>query len=97
MHLPFRTDRQVEIPLVRSLASLRKADNGTVISELTIRLELQVISHLFEIARKEWGMEALMNPLKNIRKPSGSEARDRRLRPGEFEKLHAFLSASANP
>lgn len=41
-------------------------------------------------------MEALTNPLKNIRKPSGSEARDRRLRPGEFEMLHACLSASGN-
>lgn len=36
-------------------------------------------------------------PLKNIRKPSGSEARDRRLRTGEFEKLYALLSASGNP
>ena len=36
----------------------------------TVRLELALISHLFEIARKERGMEGLMNPLKNIRKPS---------------------------
>jgi len=63
----------------------------------TTRLELQVVSHLFEIARKEWGMEALTNPLKNIRKPSGSKARDRRLRRGEFEKLHGLLSATGNP
>ncbi|KMQ80080.1 Shufflon-specific DNA recombinase [Candidatus Burkholderia pumila] len=38
-------------------------------AENTIRLELQVISHLFEIARKEWGFEIFMNPVKNIRKP----------------------------
>lgn len=36
----------------------------------TVRQELQVVSHLFETARREWGMEALLNPLKNIRKPS---------------------------
>lgn len=41
-------------------------------------------------------MEALTNLLKSIRKPSGSEARDRRLRPGEFAMLHARLSASGN-
>jgi len=89
----------------RTLANLRGADfakyrderRAAGRAENTIRLELQISSHLFEIARKEWGMEALMNPLKNIRKPSGSEARDRRLRPGEFEKLHALLSASGNP
>ena len=43
-------------------------------AENTIRLELALVSHLFEIARKEWGMEGLHNPLKNIRKPSGVDA-----------------------
>ena len=63
----------------------------------TVRLELALVSHLFEIARKEWGMEGLINPLKNIRKPSGSNERDRRLRDGEYETLAAALSASENP
>ncbi|MFL9959710.1 tyrosine-type recombinase/integrase [Paraburkholderia sediminicola] len=89
----------------RPLASLRGADfakygdgrRSSGRAENTIRLELQIVSHLFEIARKEWGMEGLMNPSKNIRKPSGSQARDRLLRPGDFETLHDLLSASANP
>ncbi|WP_089162924.1 tyrosine-type recombinase/integrase [Caballeronia sordidicola] len=89
----------------RTLANLRGADfakyrderRAAGRAENTIRLELQVVSHLFEIARKEWGMEALANPLKNIRKPSGSQARDRRLYAGEFEKLYALLSGSGNP
>lgn len=89
----------------RTLASLRGADfaryrdhrRAVGRAENTIRLELQVIRHLFEIARKEWGMEGLLNPLDNIRKPSGSKARDRRLRPGEFEVLKALLAASRNP
>ncbi len=42
-------------------------------------------------------MEGLPNPLDNIRKPSGSKARERRLRPGEFDKLKTILSASRNP
>lgn len=62
----------------------------------TVRLELAIVGHLFEIARKEWGMEGLMNPLKNIRKPSGSQKRDRRLRDGEFEKLACALGRSDN-
>ncbi|WP_042299622.1 site-specific integrase [Paraburkholderia kururiensis] len=89
----------------RPLASLRGVDfakyrdarRAAGRAENTIRLELQVVGHLFEIARKEWGFETLMNPLKNIRKPSGSRARDRRLRPGEFEALRARLAASLNP
>ena len=63
----------------------------------TVRLELALVSHLFEIARKEWGMEGLMNPMKNIRKPSGSNERDRRLREGEYDKLAEALAASENP
>jgi hypothetical protein len=41
----------------------------------TVRLEIALVGQLFEIARKEWGMEGLMNPLKNIRKPGGSAPR----------------------
>ncbi|MHB1926871.1 MAG: hypothetical protein ACYCRD_06350 [Leptospirillum sp.] len=51
----------------------------------TARLNLAIISHLFEIARKEWGMEGLANPVKSIRVPH-PKGRDRRLLPGE-EKL----------
>jgi integrase len=100
-----RIDRWIGHDLsYRTLASLRGADFAKYRDERrlagraenTIRLELQIVSHLFEIARKEWGMEGLLNPLDNIRKPTGSQARDRRLRPGEFEKLHALLSASEN-
>ena len=63
----------------------------------TVRHELQVISHLFETARKEWGMEGLQNPLKNIRKPSGSKERDRRLKPGEYETIKSSLLTCGNP
>lgn len=62
----------------------------------TVRLELALVAHLFEIARKEWGLEGLANPLKNIRKPSGSRERDRRLRPGEYETLAAALDTCGN-
>lgn len=63
----------------------------------TVRQELQVVSHLFETARKEWGMEGLLNPLKNIRKPSASNERDRRLEAGEFERISDVLARRGNP
>ena len=100
-----RIDRWVHHELAyRTLAHLRGADfakyrderRAAGKAENTIRLELQIVSHLYEIARKEWGMEGLPNPLDNIRKPSGSQARDRRLRRGEFEKLCSLLSSSGN-
>ena len=66
-------------------------------AENTIRLELALVAHLFEVARKEWGMEGLANPLKNIKKPSGSVERERRLKPGEYEQISSALAKSENP
>lgn len=42
-------------------------------------------------------MESLLNPLKNIRKPTGSRERDRRLKVREYDRIAAALSASDNP
>lgn len=101
-----RIDRWLRNDLCfRTLANLKGADfaryrdqrRAQGKAENTVRLELQLVSHLYEIARKEWGMEGLMNPLKNIRKPSVSNARDRRLEPGEYEKIKAVLVESGNP
>ncbi len=66
-------------------------------AENTVRLELQLVSHLFNVARKEWGMEGLLNPLNDTRKPSGSRERDRRLQAGEFDALREELASRANP
>ncbi len=60
----------------------------------TIRLELAIISHLFEIARKEWGMAGIVNPVQEIRLPTKPQGRDRRLLPGELEKI---IAASGSP
>ena len=88
----------------RFLASIRGSDMASYRDERvkagyasnTIRLELAIVSHLFEIARKEWGMEGLHNPVKSIRMPSPPAGRDRRLQPGELEKLLECLSEEMN-
>jgi len=77
------------------MASIRGSDVATLRDEMlgngrsasTVVKYLAVISHLFNIARKEWGMESLTNPVELIRKPTVSNSRDRRLEEGEEEKL----------
>lgn len=100
-----RIDRWLQQDLTyKTLIALRGADfaeyrdgrRAAGRAENTIRLELQLVSHLFEIARKEWRMEGLLNPLKNIRKPGGSKARERRLHPGEYEQILTHLQSSPN-
>jgi len=53
----------------------------------TIRNELNVISHLFTIARKEWGMDNLNNPIKDVKMPKARKGRDRRLVGDEETKI----------
>ncbi|MDA8028442.1 MAG: tyrosine-type recombinase/integrase, partial [Nitrospiraceae bacterium] len=64
------------------------------VSPNTVRLELALLSHLFTIAVKEWGMSGLVNPVMQIRKPKLPQGRDRRLQSGE---LDAICAASESP
>ena len=76
----------------KDIAAWRDARIKSGSSANTVRLDLAIISHLFEIARKEWGMEGLKNPVKSIRLPSPPSGRDRRLQPGELEKILESVS-----
>ena len=85
----------------RYLATLRPSDFAAYRDERlkarkaasTVRLELAVISHLFTIAGKEWGMP-LPNPIMNIRKPRVNNARERRL---SREEESYLLESLDNP
>lgn len=63
----------------------------------TVRLELALISALYKRASREWKMEGLRNPIKNVSMPSakthGSNARERRLVGDEEQRLLAELRA----
>ena len=85
----------------RSLASITSTDIAKYrdnrlkeVSENMVRLELALLSHLFTIAIKEWGMTGLVNPVMQIRKPKLPQGRDRRLSPGELERI---IAASGSP
>jgi integrase len=69
------------------LARYRDLRQGGGAGGNTIRLELALISHLYEVARKDWGLETVVNPVKAIRKPKVPKGRDRRLLEGEEELL----------
>ncbi|MBU2738870.1 site-specific integrase [Acidithiobacillus concretivorus] len=77
------------------LASIRGKDVAAAMRNMesegkspnTIRLHLVLLSHLFTIARKEWGMESLNNPVELVRKPKLPRGRDRRLVGDEETRL----------
>lgn len=63
----------------------------------TVRNDLNLISAVFEHARKEWGYEALTNPLRLVGRPRLPSGRDRRLAEGEEARLLAAARASRSP
>jgi integrase len=88
----------------RSLASLKASDFASYrdkrlneVSPATVRLELAILSHLFNVARMEWCIEGISNPLNGIRKPKPSNARCRRLSHEELNHLLAACKQARNP
>ncbi len=59
--------------------------------------ELAILSHMFTLAMKDWGIPLASNPVTLISKPAPNKARDRRLEEGELERLEAALSKVRNP
>ena len=78
------------------LARHRDARSSAGISANTIRIELALISHLYEVARKDWGYEALTNPVRSMRMPKVPRGRDRRLFEGEESLLLAHCMGSGD-
>jgi len=77
------------------IAAYRNARSGEVASS-TIRKELQIISHALDLAAKEWGEHLPQNPVKDIRKPTEGEGRERRLGPDEQRALLEAAAKSHN-
>ena len=96
----FRINSWLRSPLsLRYISTLRGADFAiwrdkrlkSGLSGSTVKLDLAVISHLYNIARTEWGFEGLSNPIQSIRSPKLARGRDRRLLAGELQKLMTAL------
>lgn len=82
----------------RTLAAVRGADVAALRDGLiaagrapaTVRLHLALLSHLFAVARSEWGCEGLRNPCEDVATPAGaSKARTRRAEGDELKRILA--------
>jgi integrase len=63
----------------------------------TLRRELGTIGHLFTVARIEWGLPIKRSPLADLRIEGTQDRRERRLRPGEWERLMEAAKSRRNP
>jgi len=85
----------------RVIARIRGADIAALRDEwletmapASVLRRLQVLSHVFNTARKEWGFESLANPVEMITKPTPNNGRERRVTADELE---AIIEASGSP
>jgi integrase len=60
----------------------------------TVKRELAIVQHAIEVARAEWGIQLRDNPLANLRLNVPNDQRDRRLQPGELDRLLTAASAT---
>jgi integrase len=63
----------------------------------SLKRELGAIHNLFEIAREEWGIPLRENPLAKLRLDAPDDRRERRLRPGELDRLMDAAGSCRNP
>lgn len=66
------------------------------ITPSTVIAELNLISHIFDIAIIEWGVDA-ENPCRKIRRPKPNPPRTRRLSPREEKLIFTYASRFKNP
>lgn len=70
-----------------------RTERLTEVKPATVNRELSIIHHIFEIARKEWGVCIPVNPVRQIQRPKNGPGRERRLAPDEAERLLMALDA----
>ncbi|WP_428622205.1 site-specific integrase [Sedimenticola sp.] len=70
---------------------------GRPLSASTVRLELALLSNLYTVAIREWGLGLIANPVAAIRKPSPGQGRNRRLTWSEAKRLLKGCDRHSNP
>jgi len=94
----------MRLPLARRfVAGIRGVDMARFrderlrqVSSSTVKRDLVLLGHVFEVARKEWGIH-VHNPVRDIKLPADGRPRDRRLHAGEETRLVAACREARNP
>lgn len=91
----YRVRAMMERPIAfRTLALLTSSDVANyrderlkVVASSTVLKELNTLGHAIENSRREWGINLPLNPCRMIRRPKAPRGRDRRLQPGEEQRI----------
>lgn len=85
------------VAITGQLLSQWRDQRLAAVSGSTVTRELQILSHVFNVAIREWGFGLHCNPVSLVRKPTPGKARDRILTNHQREALLLSLSACRSP
>lgn len=71
------------------LAGLRDKWKADGVKPATVHRRMALLSHLYTVAREEWKMKGLQNPIRDVKLPTVRNARRRRIRKDEFDAIVA--------
>jgi integrase len=80
-------NRRISTIKTSDFASWRDSRIKSGAAANTVRLELSIISNLFNVAKSEWGFESLTNPTEHMRTPKLPSGRTRRVSDKEIDLL----------
>ncbi|PVE24220.1 hypothetical protein DC522_11780 [Microvirga sp. KLBC 81] len=95
--MPSRGDSTVShSPSPRTTNAAGRGDNRLkVVKPASVRRELVVLHHVFEVARAEWNGTIHSNPVHQIKLPSDPKPRERRLEDGDDARLLEALRSNS--
>jgi len=70
-----------------AMVAAYRDDRLRTVSSGTVRRELAILQHCFEVARREWDIAIATNPVRQIALPPPSKARQRRLEPDDADRF----------
>ena len=91
---PLATRRLSEI--TASLVATYRDGRMQHVASATVRRELALLAHVFEVARRDWGLPMAGNPVRGIRQPAAGPSRTRRVSDDELRRLLDNLRADNN-
>jgi integrase len=89
--LAHRMSQTILSNLSGATVSQYRDDRLKLVKPPSVRRELVVLRHVFEVARREWGLPIRENPFKHIWLPQDAHPRERRLLGGDDDRLYGAL------
>ncbi|WP_281369187.1 tyrosine-type recombinase/integrase [Microvirga mediterraneensis] len=77
-----------------SVVTSYRDDRLKLVQPGSVRRELAILQHCFELAKREWGLPINTNPVQQITLPREQRARERRLQNGETQRLASAMTDS---